>query len=194
MKRYSIFIRSKKFYWSNDRIVLPIILSCAAILLIKSKVLKLESNRFDDFLVLLLFAAFCIGILLKLFRIAKPDPLPGTLDGFLAFEPGRIVAGEMVYNLDEIEKVRITNDDYYGKMKGRHRGFNSGLSNGVDNLCEITLADGIIHRYNYELYYPNDLQKSRDALIGYYRAGKMDFGNLTRILAMDEDEIASLAR
>jgi hypothetical protein len=140
----------------------------------------------------LVLCAFILGFLLKLFRIAKPDPLNGTLDGFLSFEPGQIAAGDEIYKVEQIEKIRITNDDYYGKLRGRGKGFNSNLSNGVDNICEITLEDGRIHRYNYELYYPNDLQKSKKELTNYYRLGKMDINNLADILGLSKSEIAEL--
>ena len=189
MKRYSIFIKSSKFYWSNDRIVFTIALCSVIIIFIKSKVLKIPDNEFDKYLMLLIVGAFFLGIILKLFRIVKPDPLRGTLDGFLIFEQDQIVAGEVKFKIEEIKKIRITNDDYYGKSIGYGRTFNSSLSNGVDNICEITLLDGRTFQYNYELYYPDDLQKNKNELISYYKNGKLDFGNLVDILGISKKEI-----
>jgi hypothetical protein len=92
MNRYSIFKKSSKFYWSNDRIVLPIIFGCIIIYLIKATVLKMEVNTVDNYLMFLLLGAFFLGLILKFFRIFKPDPLRGELDGFLTFELNQISA------------------------------------------------------------------------------------------------------
>jgi len=43
--------------------------------------------------------------------------------------------------------------------------------------------------YNYELYYPDDLQKNRNELINYYKHGKLDFLNLVDILGISKKEI-----
>lgn len=193
VKRYSIFEKSSKFYWSNNRIILPIIFGIIAVSLIRSKVLKIEYNNLDTFSNGLLGGALILGIILKLLHLNKPDPLKGTLNGFLSFEPEQVVAGDKLYKIGHIEKIRITNDDYYGKSTRLVRSFNSGLSNGVDNVCEIILGDGRTVRYNYELYYPNDLQKSKKELIHYYKLGKMDLNNVAEILSLNPSEIMELA-
>lgn len=136
--------------------------------------------------------ALTLGFILKLYRAVKPDPLQGTLDGFLSFEPGQIVVGDELYKIEEIAMIRITNDDYYGKPIGRRSVFNSSLSNGVGNKCEIAFLDGRTVRYNYELYYPNDLQKSKNELINYYKLGKLDPNNLADILSLSPSEITEL--
>jgi hypothetical protein len=136
----------------------------------------------------LLLGAFFLGIILKLFRIFKPDPLRGELDGFLTFELNQITAEEKIFKLDEIKKIRITNDDYYGKLIGSGKSFNSNLSNGVNNLCEIILLDGTSFVYNYELYNSDDLQKIKNELINYYKQSKLDFQNLTDILGVSSKE------
>lgn len=163
---------------------------CSVIIIfVKSKVLKIPESEFDKYLMLPIVAAFFLGLILKLFRIIKPDPLRGKLDGFLTFEPHKIIAGDTAFPMEEIKKVRITNDDYYGKAYRTGRSFNSNLSNGVDNVCEITLLDGSVFQYNYELYYPNDLQKNKNELISYYKNGKLDFNNLVDILGISKKEI-----
>jgi hypothetical protein len=189
MKRYSIFKKSSKFYWSNDRIIVPIIFSCIIIYFTKVKILKIEENEFDKYLMFLFVGTFFLGIILKSFRIFKPDPLRGELDGFLTFEFNHITAQEKIFKLDEIKKIRITNDDYYGKSKGSGKTFNSNLSNGVHNLCEIILLNGTSFVYHYELYNSDDLQKVRNELINYYKQNKLDFQNLTDVLGLSNKDI-----
>ena len=162
------------------------------IIFIRSTILRIDKNEFDYYLVGLVAGTFCLGIILKIIGIFRPDALKGTLEGFLAFETYQIVAGEIEYKIEEIQKIKITNDDYYGKTLRTGRSFNSSFSNGVNNICEITLRDGRIHRYNYELYYPNDLQKSQRELVNYYRLGKMDINNLADILGLSKSEVGEL--
>lgn len=189
MNRYSIFKKSSKFYWSNDRIVFPIIFGCIIIYFIKVKVLKIVENTFDKYLMFLLLGAFFLGLILKFFRIFKPDPLRGELDGFLTFELDQISAKDKIFRVDEIKKIRITNDDYYGKTIGSGKSFNSNLSNGVNNFCVIELNTGITFSYNYELYYSDDLQKIKKELINYYKLSKLDFQNLVEVLGISHNDI-----
>lgn len=151
--------------------------------------MKIEDNEFDKYLAFLLCGAFILGLILKLSRLFKPDPLRGELDGFLSFGLDYITAGEKQFQLEEIKKIRITNNDYYGKPKGSGKSFNSSLSNGVDNICEIVLLTGTKFIYNYELYYSYDLQKIKDELINYHKNDKLDFQNLVDILGVSKSEI-----
>jgi|GEM_PF-5552060 len=82
-------------------------LGSGIIIFIKSKVLGIPKNEFDKYPMLAIVGAFFLGIILKLFRITKPDPLRGTLEGFLSFEPDRIVAGEMIFKMEEIKHVGL---------------------------------------------------------------------------------------
>mgnify|MGYP003452828083 FL=1 len=166
----------------------PIIISCIIIYFIRAEMFKTDFSSFDKYLVIIMMTAFCIGILLQIFRFAKPDPLRGELNGFITFNMDEIIADDSVFKLNEINKIEITNDDYYGKGKGNSKGsFNSNLSNGVDNQLIITLKNGENKTYNYELYDPNDLQKVQDVLINYNLKDKLDFPNLINILGITKE-------
>ncbi|HEX9150580.1 MAG TPA: hypothetical protein VF842_00760 [Flavobacterium sp.] len=135
---------------------------------------------------------FFLGILLQLIRFSKPDPLRGELDGFIAFNVDEIIVDKCVFKLDEISKIEISNEDYYGKRIGSSKGnFNSNVSNGVDNKLSIVLKNGEKKIYYYELYNSSDLQKVRNELINYNLKDKLDFENLSYVLGeKNSSEIA----
>jgi len=189
MIRFSIFKKSSKFYWSNNRIVHPIIIGTILIYFIRIGIFKTKFGPFDKFLGLLMISAFCLGVVLKLFKLAKPDPLRGKLEGFITFNTDEIIADECIFKLDEIKKIEITNNDYYFKSTGSSRGnFDSNLSNRVDNQLIITPTNGEKKLSYYELYNSDDLQKVRKELINYNLKGKLDFQNLTNLLGITKDK------
>ena len=166
----------------------PIIISCIIIYFIRAEIFKTDFSSFDKFLMIIMITAFGIGIFLQIFRFAKPDPLRGELNGFITFNMDEIIADYSVFKLDEITKLEITNDDYYGKGKGNSKGsFNSNLSNGVDNKLIILLNTGEKKNFYYELYNSDDLQKVQYELINYNLKGKLDFQNLINVLGITRD-------
>ncbi len=194
MNRFSIFKKSDKSRWSYTDILYVIAVSCILIFVFERYILKIEHEILEMFLMsTLLIVWFLGGIVLKFFRLFKPDPLKGKLEGFLTFEMDKIIVGKESFSLDEIKTIWLTNDDYYGKSN--HSGsFGSNLSNGVNNSCKITLINGREVVCNYELYNSNDLQKIKPELVHYYKSGKLDFEHLSYLLGIGNKEIEAFNR
>jgi len=86
MKRFSIFKKSSKFYWSNNRIIYPIFFTCLLILFIKNGSGIIEKNTLNNTLLGIMLITFICGMILRLIGIPKAEPLQGEIDGFLTFE------------------------------------------------------------------------------------------------------------
>ena len=189
MRRFSIFIKSNKFNWNVNKIALLIF----AILFIAFQFNKNIENQFQDsiykYIGLIGLTFFIGGTLYKFSRLAKPEKLNGKLVGFLEFKSDSIIIDQVQYSIDEIEKIKIINNDFYGKETGSSRGFDSCLSNGVDNHLTLTLKDKRKVSCMFEIYYEKDIRKLDEILITYYSLGKIDFNQLIRILKLKSNEI-----
>lgn len=189
MERFNIFIKSNKFYWTVNKIALLIF----AILFIAFQINKNFKNPFEasiyKYIGVIGLAFFIGGTLYKFSRFAKPEKLNGKLVGFLEFKLDSIIIDQEQYSIDEIEKISIVNNDFYGKGTGSSRGFDSNLSNGVDNYLTLTLKDKRKVSCMFEIYYEQDIRKLDEFLIDYYSLGKMDFNQLINILKLKRNEI-----
>jgi hypothetical protein len=194
MQRFSIYNKSDKFYWSNNRIIYPIILTCLTIQLITNKGSIIEKNSLNNILLGIMFFAFISGMILRLIGIPKTEPLQGDIDGFLTFDMNSIQIDNEVFSLEMIKNIEISNDDYYGKLLAISKGnLNSPRSNGVDNYLKIKLYSGEMKMCNYELYNSADFQKIRRELINYHLNGKIGFENLANVLGeKNRNEIKEL--
>lgn len=150
-------------------------------------------NQFEDsinkYIGLIGLALFMGGTLYKFSRFAKPEKLHGKLVGFLEFKADSILIDQEQYSIDEIEKISIINNDFYGKGTRSSRGFDSNLSNGVDNHLTLTLKDNRKVSCMFEIYYEHDIRKLDKILIAYYSLGKIDFNQLIKILKLRHNEI-----
>lgn len=194
MNRFSIYNKSSKFYWNNNRVIYPIIFTCLLILLLKDGSGVLEKSAVNNILLGAILITFVCGIVLSLMGIPKTEPLRGEIDGFLTFEKNSIEIENEVFCLEKIESIEISNGDYYGKIINPGRGnFNSIRSNGVANFIKIKLYSGKLKICNFQLFNSYDMQEIRNELINYYINGKMELENLTNILGENTNkEIATL--
>ncbi len=128
------------------------------------------------------------GTFYKFSKIHRPEKLHGKLEGFLEFKSNSIIIDKDEYLLDEIEKIEIVNNDYYGKSTGSSRGFDSNFSNGVDNRLILILKNKQRIQCMFELYYEYDMGKVDDILINYYLAGKLNFDQLLKIFKVKGKE------
>ncbi len=189
MERFTIFIKSNKFNWTVNKIALLVF----AIVFGTFQINKSFENPFKDLINkytgLIGLAFFIGGTIYKFSRFAKPEKLNGKLVGFLEFKSDSIIIDQEQYGIDEIEKISIVNNDFYGKGTGSSRGFDSNLSNGVDNHLTLILKDKRKVSCMFEIYYEQDIRKLDEILIDYYSLGKMDFNQLIKILKLKRYEI-----
>jgi len=123
------------------------------------------------------------GIFLKLKGLIEIEPLRSTLEGDLIFEKESIVINNKPYSLDEINKIKISNDDYIGKLIHTSKGqIGPALSNGTNNSLILFLKSKETVKISFELINSNDFQKIKKTLIEYYLREKIDFEELKYIL------------
>lgn len=179
MNKFAIFKKSKKIYWSTNKIYYCSLFSLLAIGYVVEKIFKPIGLFFQYSVV----AGMFIGIFYKIKNFTKTESLRGTLEGDLIFEKESIVINNKPYPLDEINKIKISNDDYIGKLIHTSKGqIGPALSNGTNNSLILFLKSKETVKISFELINSNDFQKIKKPLIEYYLREKIDFEELKYIL------------
>jgi hypothetical protein len=183
MQKFSLYIKSNKFYWSANKIIYSGIFICCGILFFKQKVLNIESNIFDKIFAGIIVCFFMSGLVTKLKGFSQIEPIDGKLEGYLIFEKEAIIVGDEIYPIEKIRTIKISNDDYSGAFKNISKGnLGPALSNGTNNFIVIYLVSGESKRYQFELINSDDFQKVRETLIDYNIIGKIDYWELAQVL------------
>lgn len=183
MPKFSIYIKSNKFYWSPEIITYSILFFCCGVMLFKQEVLNLEPNFIDEIFIWLTVGTFMFGVILKLYNLNKTEPLRGILDGYLSFEKESITVTSEIYPIEKIRSIKISNDDYVGRLAHISSGnLGPALSNGTNNFVIIYFESSTSKRYDFELINSDDFQKVRETLIYYHLIGKIDYWELANIL------------
>lgn len=196
MQKFSLFKKSKKFYWSTNKIIYSILFFCCLIMLFKLKVLNIVENQFDKVFIWIPIGIFCFGLVLKLNNMSKSESLHGNLEGYLSFENDFIKVNEEIILIEKIRNIQISNNDYIGKLVNFSKGnFGPALSNGTNNFIIIFLESGKTIKYQFEMINSDDFQKIRKTLIDYYIQKKIDFWELANVLEeKSSEEIAELTK
>ena len=183
MQKFAIFKKTDKFYWTKNRTIYSIFLSCLLIILINQKFLTIQSDLITGIFGGGIAILALVALFWSIFGMENPDSLKGSLEGFIVFKIDGIDIGNETYTMNSIKNILISNEDYYGKMIYRSRGdFNSTFSNGVDNYLTLTLLSGEKRTYNFQLLNSNDFQNNRKELIEFYKQGKITFENICKVL------------
>jgi hypothetical protein len=141
----------------------------------------------DKFMMYAFVAAWFCAVGYKFWKFGKPEKINGKFEGFLEFKLDSIIIDKNEYKLDEIEKIEIQNNDYYGRVTGS-RGFDSNISNGVNNYLTLFLKNKQKVNCMFELYNEFDMGKIDDILINYYSHGKLNFEQLLTIFKVNGKE------
>jgi hypothetical protein len=183
MQKFSIYKVSNRFYWSAENITYAIIFFSCGIMLFKQKILNIEQNVIDEVFIWLAVSAFMFGVILKLYNLARIEPIRGKFIGYLSFKKDEITVYDEIYPIEKIRKIKISNDDYRGKLVNFSSGnLGPALSNGTRNFIIIFFESGESKRVQFELINSDDFQKLRHELIHYYLLRKIDFDEITDIL------------
>ena len=179
MNKFAIFKKSKKFYWSTNKIYYCALFSLLGIGYITEKIFKPIGLFFQYSAVVGMF----VGIFYKFKGFTEIEPLRGILEGELIFEKESITINNKPYSLDEINKIKISNDDYIGKLIHTSKGqIGPALSNGINNSLILFLKSKETVKISFELINSNDFQKIKKTLIEYHLREKIDFEELKYIL------------
>jgi hypothetical protein len=194
MQKFSIYIKSNKFYWTAEIKTYSFILFCCALMLVKQKVLNIEENFIDKLLGWLAVCGFTFGLILKFYNLNKIEPLRGTLEGYISFQKESITVGKEIFQMETIRNIKISNDDYIGKLVNFTKGnLGPALSNGINNSIIFFLESNQSRKYQFELINSDDFQKVRHELINYHIYGKIEFDELANVLGeKNRSEIAEL--
>lgn len=187
MQRFNIFIKSNKFNWTINKIVFLIFVILFLVFQINKSYKNPIQDSVNKYIGIIGLTLFIAGTLYKFSRFAKPEKLNGELVGFLEFKSNSIIIDKEEYKIDEIEKINIVNNDFYGKGNGSSSGFDSNLSNGVDNYLTLILKDKRKISCMFEMYNEYDMGKLDEIVISYYSKGKLDFDDLIRIFKVKGD-------
>ncbi len=181
--KFTIFKKSKKFYWSTEIIIYSIIFSSLALGYISEKVLESEQNIISKVFMIIALMGFCAGLVTKFMGLTQIEKLDGILDGDVVFKIDSIEIENRNYSLNEIKRIVISNEDYSGKLIHTSSGnLGPALSNGTGNHIIIFLHSGESKKVNFEMINSNDFQKVRNELINYHVNSKIDFWSLAHIL------------
>jgi hypothetical protein len=179
MNKFAIFKKSKKFYWSTNKIYYCTLFSLLGLGYVSDKLL----NPIDYPFQWVIITTMLLGLFLKFKGFTEIEPLRGTLEGDLIFEKDSIMIDNKLYTLDEINKIKISNDDYRSKLINISKGnIGPALSNGTNNYLVIFLKSKEPIKVFFELINSNDFQKIKPILIEYYLKGKIDFEEMTYVL------------
>jgi hypothetical protein len=185
MNRFSIFIKSKKNYWSVNKIYYCALFSILGLGYISQQILK-PTELFFQWLAII---GMIIGLILKFKGLTQIEPIRGKLEGYLVFEKESINIDGKLYLLDEIKKIRLTNDDYSGKLINTSKGnIGPALSNGTNNSIIIFLSSKETIQSHFELINSNDFQNIKTILLEYYLKEKIDFDELKNLLGVKNRE------
>jgi hypothetical protein len=187
LQRFNIFIKSNKFNWTINKIVFLIFVILFLVFQINKSYKNPIQDSVNKYIGIIGLTLFIARTLYKFSRFAKPEKLNGELVGFLEFKSNSIIIDKEEYKIDEIEKINIVNNDFYGKGNGSSSGFNSNLSNGVDNYLTLILKDKRKISCMFEMYNEYDMGKLDEIIISYYSKGKLDFDDLIRIFKVKGD-------
>jgi hypothetical protein len=190
MNRFSIFKKSKKIYWSVNKIYYCALFSILGLGYISQQILKQTELVFQWIAIFVMI----IGLILKFKGFMEIEPIRGKLEGYLVFEKESINVDGKLYLLDEIKKIKLTNDDYSGKLIHTSKGnIGPALSNGTNNSIIIFLTSKETIQSQFELINSDDFQKIKTVLIEYYLKGKIDFEEIANVLgAKSRSEIREL--
>jgi hypothetical protein len=183
MQKFSIYIKSNKFYLTAEIKTYSFILFCCALMLVKQKILNIEENLIDKLFGWFAVCGFIFALILKLYNLNKIEPLRGKLEGFISFEKESITVGKEIYQIETIRNIKISNDDYIGKLVNFTKGnLGPALSNGINNSIIFFLESNQSRKYHFELIHSDDFQKVRNELINYHIYGKIEFDELANVL------------
>jgi len=179
VNKFAIFKKSKKFYWSTNKIYYCTLFSLLGIGYITEKIFKPIGLFFQYSAV----AGMFVGIFYKFKGFTEIEPLRGILEGELIFEKESITINEKPFSLDEINTIKISNDDYRGKLIHTSKGhIGPALSNGTNNSIVLFLKSKETMKIDFELINSNDFQNIKPILIEYYLKRKIDFEELVYVL------------
>jgi hypothetical protein len=194
-EKFGIYIADKKIHWSTNKIIYTVMFLVIGLYYLLQEIVGLNKSTEKGFQYIFVLTFF-IALISKFINFPKVEKSNGRIDGYITFLDNEIVIKERTYLLNEIKKIKISNDDYLGRLANYTSGnFGPALSDGTNNHMSFFFESGESKRYRYQLLSSDDFQKVRDQLINYHQKGKIDFWELADVLGEKSAmEIAELTK
>lgn len=181
--KFEVYIKSEKFYWTNNKVIYSIIFFCFVVVLINNGTGIIIKNFVNNIFMSIVGLAFVAGFILKIFGYTQIEPLRGKLDGYLIFNKNFVQVQDKVFPIETISKIKISNDDYYRKITRIAGGnFGPALSNGTNNFLVIFFESYETKQFQFQMRNSDDFQEIRETLIDYHLKGKIEFWELAQVL------------
>ena len=195
MNKFPLFFKSDKPYPSVKKKIYLTLFICFGILFFRQEFFLLEKNFIDyAFITIIVFILFYAAYY-KISEFMQVEPLGGILDGHLIFENEYIQANDEIFHMEEIRKMKISNNDYEGKLINITGTFGPNISNGINNYIILFLESGKNKKFQFQMSDSNNLQDIRTILIGYYLKKKIDFWEIANVLGeKSTSEIANFTK
>ena len=189
--KYKILTKSKKFYWTINSRIYTILLFTLLPVFIKLNLFKNQNvTFFDKTLFVIGISTILFGFAIRLLRFNKYKTLKGELISELEFLEDKIIIGDKQYLLEDIQKIEINAFDFKGLIIYSKGDLDGNLSNGVDNLLKIYLANQNKIEINFQQIVKNEIRNDQVNLISYCNQNKLHYLNLLEIMGINNyDEI-----
>ena len=189
--KYKILTKSKKFYWTINSRIYTILLFTFLPVFIKLNLFKNQNvTFFDKTLFVISICTILFGFAIRLLRFNKYKTLKGELISELEFLEDKIIIGDKQYSLEDIQKIEINAFDFKGLIIYSKGDLDGNLSNGVDNLLKIYLANQNKIEINFQQIVKNEIRNDEENLISYCNQNKLHYLNLLEIMGINNyDEI-----
>jgi len=107
----------------------------------------------------------------------KYESFDGKFEGELVFFNNGIQVGNDFFNINDIQKIEIESDDYYGRIKrsGSNLITSPNLSNGTKNYVNIIFSNSPVHRYvQFQMMDAKEIGNFTQVFEHYIKVGKLD--------------------
>lgn len=188
--KFKIYKDINKFYITNN-VIASIIFAAFVLIGIIYDTLStdLDTTSVNSIITNWLFISvmiivFLAPIFLKLhLNFNTYQPLKGSIEGYLELNMEKITVDKKEYSLDKINKIDIWNFDFVGDSNNyaSRFNFNGLMSNGIENLFEMSLYDSTVLKIHFQQDYGNQIIHAKQELFNYYKHGKIDFSILARV-------------
>lgn len=184
--KYKILTKSKKFYWTINSRIYTILLFTLLPVFIKLNLFKNQNvTFFDKTLFVIGISTILFGFAIRLLRFNKYKTLKGELISELEFLEDKIIIGDKQYLLEDIQKIEINAFDFKGLIIYSKGDLDGNLSNGVDNLLKIYLANQNKIEINFQQIVKNEIRNDQVNLISYCNQNKLHYLNLLQIMGIN---------
>ena len=189
MPKFKIYARDKEFHLTDNKLFLSqmILLLPGLIhtIFFKSK----EFSSVEIWVLWLFLISMVFSILLNLSSHLRYRPLEGKIENEIELSENEIIIGKNTLDVESIESIEITNDDFLDFVEPYDRYVRLGRkSHGIDNQIRILMKNATKYKVSYQQDQNHDMQECKELLKLYYSKGIITQENLMYVLGIVDEE------